>query len=48
MQAIEFEATPFQYTIRVSNYIPDGVSLRVLLALGFITLFDYSILQVFL
>ena len=31
MQAIEFEATPFQHTIRVPNYIPDGVSLRVLL-----------------
>lgn len=31
MQAIEFEATLFQHTIRVPNYIPDGVSLRVLL-----------------
>jgi len=31
MQAIEFEATTFQHTIRVPDYIPDGVSLRVLL-----------------
>ena len=31
MQAIEFEATTFQHTIRVPDYVPDGVSLRVLL-----------------
>lgn len=31
MQAIEFEATTFQHTIRVPDDIPDGVSLRVLL-----------------
>lgn len=31
MQAIEFEATTFQHTIRVTDSIPDGVSLRVLL-----------------
>jgi hypothetical protein len=31
MQAIEFEATTFQHTIRIPDTIPDGVSLRVLL-----------------
>lgn len=31
MQAIEFEATTFQHTIRVPDSVPDGVSLRVLL-----------------
>jgi hypothetical protein len=31
MQAIEFEATSFQHTIRIPDTIPDGVSLRVLL-----------------
>jgi hypothetical protein len=31
MQAIEFEATTFQHTIRVPDDIPDGVTLRVLL-----------------
>jgi hypothetical protein len=31
MQAIEFEATPFQHTIRIPDCVPDGVSLRVLL-----------------
>jgi hypothetical protein len=31
MQAIEFEATSFQHTIRIPDEIPDGVSLRVLL-----------------
>lgn len=31
MQAIEFEATTFQHTIRIPDEIPDGVSLWVLL-----------------
>jgi hypothetical protein len=31
MQAIEFEATTFQHTIRIPDHIPNGVSLRVLL-----------------
>jgi hypothetical protein len=31
MQAIEFEATPVQHTIRIPDYIPDGVAVRVLL-----------------
>ncbi len=31
MQAIEFEATPYQHTIRIPDHIPDGVALRVLL-----------------
>jgi hypothetical protein len=31
MQAIEFEATTFQHTIRVPDDVPDGVSFRVLL-----------------
>jgi hypothetical protein len=31
MQAIEFEATPFQHTIRIPDYVPDGIALRVLL-----------------
>jgi hypothetical protein len=31
MQAIEFEATTFQHSIRVPDYVPDGVSLWVLL-----------------
>ena len=31
MQAIEFEATTFQHTIRVPDDIPDGVTFRVLL-----------------
>ena len=31
MQAIEFEATVEQHTIRVPDHIPDGVALRVLL-----------------
>lgn len=31
MQAIEFEATTFQHTIRVPDSVPDGVKLRVLL-----------------
>ena len=31
MQAIEFEATTFQHTIRIPDDIPDGVTLRVLL-----------------
>ncbi|RIZ67433.1 MAG: hypothetical protein D0528_12300 [Methylococcales bacterium] len=31
MQAIEFEETPFQHTIRIPDSVPDGVSLRVLL-----------------
>jgi hypothetical protein len=31
MQAIEFEATTFQHTIRIPDSVPDGVTLRVLL-----------------
>ncbi len=31
LQAIEFEATTFQHTIRVPEYIPDGVKFQVLL-----------------
>jgi hypothetical protein len=31
MQAIEFEATTFQHTIRIPDAVPDGVSVRVLL-----------------
>ncbi len=31
MQAIEFEATTFQHTIRVPDDVPDGVFFRVLL-----------------
>ena len=31
MQAIEFEATPVQHTIRIPDYVPDGVAVRVLL-----------------
>lgn len=31
MQAIEFEATPEQHTIRLPDGIPDGIPLRVLL-----------------
>jgi len=31
MQAIEFEATTFQQTIRIPEYIPDGVKFQVLL-----------------
>jgi hypothetical protein len=31
MQAIEFEATAFQQTIRIPEYIPDGVKFQVLL-----------------
>lgn len=31
MQAIEFEATAFQHTIRIPEYIPDGVKFQVLL-----------------
>ncbi len=30
MQAIEFEAVPYQNSIRVPKQIPDGVKLRVL------------------
>ena len=33
MQAIEFEATVEQHTIRVPDHIPDGVTVRVLLLL---------------
>ena len=31
MQALEFEATPYQHTIRIPDEVPDGVSIRVLL-----------------
>ena len=31
MQAIEFEATPIEHTIRIPDYVPDGVAVRVLL-----------------
>lgn len=31
MQAFEFEATPYQHTIRIPDEVPDGVSIRVLL-----------------
>ena len=30
-QQIEFEAMPFQHTVRIPDYIPDGVSVRVIL-----------------
>ena len=30
-QVIEFEAIPFQHTIRLQDGIPDGVTIRVLL-----------------
>lgn len=29
-QQIEFEAIPFQHTVRMPDYIPDGVSVRVI------------------
>jgi|GEM_PF-6174374 len=31
-QQIEFEAIPFQHTVRIPDYIPDGVSVRVILS----------------
>lgn len=31
MQAIEFEATTFQHSIRVPDSVPDGTAVRVLL-----------------
>lgn len=31
-QQIEFEAVPFQHTVRIPDYIPDGVSVRVILS----------------
>ena len=31
MQAIEFQATAFQHTIKIPDYVPDGISFRVLL-----------------
>ncbi|GDX84048.1 hypothetical protein LBMAG43_00900 [Methylococcaceae bacterium] len=31
-QQIEFEAIPFQHTVRIPDYIPDGVSMRVILS----------------
>jgi hypothetical protein len=34
MQAIEFEATAHQHTIRIPDTVPDGVTLRVLLLLN--------------
>ena len=32
MQAIEFEATTFQHTVHIPDYIPDGVLVRVVLS----------------
>ena len=31
-QQIEFEAVPFQHTVRIPDYIPDGISVRVILS----------------
>ncbi len=31
-QQIEFEAMPFQHTVRIPDYIPDGVSVQVILS----------------
>jgi hypothetical protein len=31
-QQIEFEAMPFQHTVHIPDYIPDGVSVRVILS----------------
>ncbi len=31
MQPIEFQATAFQHTIKIPDYVPDGISFRVLL-----------------
>jgi hypothetical protein len=31
-QQIEFEAMPFQHTVRIPDYIPDGVSVPVVLS----------------
>lgn len=31
-QQIEFEAIPFQHTVRIPDYIPDSVSVRVILS----------------
>jgi hypothetical protein len=31
-QQIEFEATPFQHTIRIPDTVPDGVSVRITLS----------------
>jgi hypothetical protein len=31
-QQIEFEAMPFQHTVRIPDYIPDGVLVRVILS----------------
>ena len=31
-QQIEFEAMPFQHTVRIPDYIPDGISVRVILS----------------
>jgi hypothetical protein len=31
-QQIEFEAMPFQHTVRIPNYIPDEISVRVILS----------------
>lgn len=31
-QQIEFEAMPFQHTVRIPDYIPDCVSVRVVLS----------------
>jgi hypothetical protein len=31
-QQIQFEATPFQHTIRIPDYIPDGVSVQITLS----------------
>jgi hypothetical protein len=32
MQAIEFEATTFQHTVRIPDTVPDGVSVRIVLS----------------
>jgi len=31
-QQIEFETVPFQHTVRIPDYIPDGVVVRVVLS----------------
>jgi hypothetical protein len=31
-QQIEFEATPFQHTVRIPDTVPDGVSVRITLS----------------
>ena len=39
MQAIEFETTAFQHTIRIPDIVPDGVPIRIIL------LFDEAIIE---